>query len=178
MFKMLSLVAADWVSNLIGYAAIADWSPGIREGETLLDIPAYTQIDSYSCGAVAGFQVVKAFYPEVRFEDFYSEVSPDPVRGTSSTVLVKALRRFGVVVGVRKHMDRKQLIGAIDKCRPVILAVRNAGAAHYHWVVVRGFSCSHVILAGNGIPIFHRRRLTWKEFRGIWKPSGNGLVCS
>ncbi len=66
-----SLAAADLVSDLIGYAAVRDWTPTSRRGERLIDLVSYTQLNSFACGAVAGFQVVKSIYSGAEFADFY-----------------------------------------------------------------------------------------------------------
>jgi len=172
-----SLAAADLVSDLIGYAAVRDWTATSRRGERLLDLVSYTQLNSFACGAVAGFQVVKSIYSGAEFADFYEAIKPDPIRGTPASALIRGLRRFGVAVTPRRNLTTANLRRCIRGGNYVIVCIQNPGADHHHWVVAHGYARSHLLLAGNGVPWFHRRRIAWERFESIWRPYGNGLIC-
>ncbi len=168
----------DWISNLTGYAAIPDWCPGPRPGECVLDLKGYAQVDSYSCGVIAGFQVVKSFYPKMKFEDFYGEVNPDPETGTSRRKLKKALRRFAVNTRACHQLNRKSLCRYLRDGFPVIVVIRNIGAEARHWVTLRGYGPQDVLITNNGLPLLPSSyRMPWSVFNQIWNPKGHGLVC-
>jgi predicted double-glycine peptidase len=166
----------DGGAQTIGFAAVREWTPTPRPGEYILALVAYTQIDTFSCGAVAGASVVKSFYPRAKFEDFYARVDPDQETGTSTSVLRKALRQSGIALRSAR-LSYKNLLAQIRKGYPVIVVIRNPGAESYHWVVAYGFGRDHIILASNGIPWVHKKRITRKDFMAIWQRGHAGLVC-
>src|SRR5262245_60764001 len=130
-----SLAAADRVSGFLGYAAVRDWTPTPCNGERVLDLVSYSQVNSFACGAVAGFQIVKSIYPESEFVDFYQAVNPDPITGTPPRNLIRALRRFGVSVAPRRDLSTAHLKRCIRRGNYVIVSIRNPGADYHHWAV-------------------------------------------
>lgn len=177
-FKKLVLVTGDLVSHLTGFGAVRDWTPNARVGEVILDIPAYSQINSCCCGVVAGFQLVKAVDPLADFSDFYAEVEPDREFGTTARELIRALREFGVPMRQKMRLKLTDLKDSIDRGQPVIMVVQNRCSDSSHWVMVYGYGDRHVLLANNGVPwLPFRRRITWEHFKQIWLPKGNGLMC-
>ncbi|SRR6266571_2869913 len=178
IFKILVNRILDWASEKTGYAAVRDWTTIPRQGEVVVYLPAYTQVDSFSCGAVAGFQVVKSIYPGAEFSDFYAEVNSDPGNGIRIRQLVRALRRFGVVVRSHNRMTPPQLCRCLEQGKLVVVTIQNPGSDHLHVGVVHGYSETHVMLSNNGVSwLPFRRRITWECFEQIWNPYGNGLVC-
>ena len=52
--------------------AVPDFSSDlIHPGEHKLAVPGYAQLDGYSCGATAGWAVLKTFHPKASFRSFY-----------------------------------------------------------------------------------------------------------
>lgn len=106
-------------------------------GESLA-ISGYDQLDSYSCGAVAGYMILTAFKPKASFAEFYRRCSPDPESGVSETRLVQALRSSGVVLGKRaKGMSFDEIREAISGGFPILSVLDGKDDAH--WVVVYGY---------------------------------------
>jgi len=172
----IAMDLADKISDFTGYAAVREWTPTPAADEVILDLKPYSQIDSFSCGATAGFSVVKTFKPRAKFETFYATVNPHPENGTSTTRLIKGLRSSGVHVSARSRLSYRELIRQIDGGSPVIVVITNYGADVAHWCVAYGFGTDHVVLSSNGIPWIHRKRYPKKEFLKIWDRSG--LICS
>jgi len=50
----------------------------IYENEHKLAVPGYSQVDPYSCGATAGWAVVKTYHPKASFRNFYKNCNPLP----------------------------------------------------------------------------------------------------
>ena len=147
--------------------------------ETKLAVPFFCQLDWYSCGAVAGWSVVKYFHPEAKFWAFYSDVSPLPLVGTSEGKLVRALRRHGIGVSIRRHLRFADLCASIESSCPVIVGVGHEYPDGDHWLVIYGVGRQpQRIFACNWVrPGRSRETLTWAEFRALWNPTGHGLVC-
>ncbi len=115
-------------------------------GESL-DIRGYNQFDSYSCGAVAGYMILKAFKPKASFAEFYQRCSPSPENGLSETRLVQALRRSGVGLGKRaKGMSFEEIRNAIGQGFPILSVLDCPGEDCAHWVVVYGYD----MIGGSG----------------------------
>ena len=149
------------------------------ESETKLAVPFFCQTDWYSCGAVAGWSAVKYFHPKANFRAFYQEVNPLPLIGTSEGKLVRALRRHGVGVSIRRKLSFIDVCSAIENGRPVIVGVGHEYEDGDHWIVVYGIGQSprRVYVCNWVRPGRSREELTWKEFRALWNPFGHGLVC-
>ncbi len=177
MFQLIKERIANCFARLIGYSAFPDWTPSPRPGEFILDLPAYVQVDSYSCGVTAGFQVVKYHHPRASFSDFYDAVNPNEKTGTSGTRLVKTLREFDVSVGTRAVLNPTSIKRSLDNGWPVIAVMRQPRATYHHWITLYGYSDSHVMVANNGFLWFYRRRMEWSRFLSMWEPKGRGLVC-
>ena len=169
----------DWFSNLIGYAAVIDWKPAYREGESRLDLPVYAQIDTYSCGAVAGFQVAKYFHQTAVFSEFYACTSPSPDHGTSTKQLIEALGQYGIRCSRPRRPSLKGIRAAIDAERPVIITIQNTGSDNMHWVTVYGYGDGYMLMATNGLPFFNNHRVDNRKFMQLWHKGcrPDTLVC-
>lgn len=181
MLGQLLACAGDVFSDLTGYAATrVPLARATAPNEVTLDLPGYGQIDSYSCGVVAGVMALKQFKPRARFSDFYARCDPHPVWGTPTAKLVRALRQHGLRVQERDDLGFAGLCGAIDEGSPVLVCVHNPGTDCAHWVVVYGYGRrpSRVFLATNGLPFLDRNVVPFGEFTRLWCPPGNGLVCA
>ncbi|MDX1953402.1 MAG: cysteine peptidase family C39 domain-containing protein [Verrucomicrobiota bacterium] len=174
----------DWISRRTGYAAVKTPARIVLDSEAhLLDVPTYWQIDSYSCGAVAGFMIAKTFNKKLRFEKFYGEVNPHPIKGTSTTKLIGTLRKFKIGVSQRHDLTFAQICEEINKGYPIVTCVNGLMGDYDHWTVIYGYSerPNCVFLKNNfersfGIPL-PQAKFAWKDFRRRWMPVGNGLVC-
>ena len=62
--------------------------------EHKLAVPGYAQLDGYSCGATAGWAVVKTFHPQASFRSFYHACNPS-LDGTTDARVIRALRCHG-----------------------------------------------------------------------------------
>lgn len=170
----------DTISKWTGYAAIrVPLDRGTPPNEFTIDIPGYRQIDSYSCGAVAGAMVLKYFHPNKRFEDFYGDVDPCREYGTSTGKLTKALRSNGITVSERKDLNFNSLCQEIAVGHPIITCICTKKSDTYHWITIYGYGRkpNQVFAAGNGIPLLQGQRYSWWKFKNLWSPSGHGLVC-
>ena len=181
MLGQLLACAGDMFSELTGYAATrVPLARATAPNEVTLDLPGYGQLDSYSCGVVAGVMALKQFKPAASFSAFYARVDPHPVWGTSTAKLVRALRHHGLRVRERDDLGFASLCRAIDAGSPVLVCVHNPGTDCAHWVVVYGYGRrpSRMFLATNGLPFLDRNVVPFGEFTRLWCPPGNGLVCA
>lgn len=181
MFAKLFDRVGDAFSDLTGYAATRVPLARARgPHEFTLDLPGYCQIDTYSCGVVAGVMALKHFKPDASFSAFYARCDPHPEWGTSTARLTRGLRRSGV--RVREHTDLTfaGLRAALDAGSPVLVTVQNPGSEDAHWVVVYGYGLkpNRVFLATNGFPLVSANEFTLRQFARLWSPHGNGLVCA
>ncbi len=150
-----------------------------NDTEVKLAVPFFCQSDWYSCGAVAGWSVVKYFHPAATFRAFYKEVNPLPLEGTSEGKLVRALRRHGVRVSIRRKLRFADLCTAIENGRPAIVGIGHEYEDGDHWIVIYGVGTRprRVFVCNWVRPGRSREELTWAEFRALWNPTGHGLVC-
>ena len=149
------------------------------ESEIKLAVPFFCQTDWYSCGAVAGWSVLKYFHSGASFDAFYKDVHPLPLVGTSEGKLVRALRRHGVTVSIRHRLRFEDLHAAIESGRPVIVGIGHEFEGGDHWIVVYGIRrrLRRVHVCNWLRPGRSRQELSWSEFCALWNPRGRGLVC-
>lgn len=191
MLKFLDAIAAkvkraggtvfDRAAKIHGYRAIPtplDEGDGVRS--FTLDMQGYRQVDTYSCGAVAGFMALKYLRPKKSFGAFYDRVEPGAEAGTSTTRLIRGLRKSGLRVSRRRDLDFDAVAAAIehDEC-PIVVTVTIPRADYDHWVVVYGVGRrpKTMFVAGDGFPVFSKNEWTWADFRRRWSPRGEGLIA-
>ena len=170
----------DDLSERTGYAAIGEGIALVAaKDEVTLGIQALTQLNSFCCGATAGFTVAGTFHPQADFGEFYAAVHPDPDLGVSRTRLVRALRGFGVGVRQERGLAFEKIRRAIDDGFPIITDIYEPGQECGHWVVLYGYGRKprRVFLAVRGLPFFNRNRYAWEEFSRWQTPGKIGLVC-
>jgi len=123
--------------------------PDPEEGASL-ELTGYSQMHSYTCGAVAGWMVVKAIWPRRSAQKFYQTIAPDPELGTSTRRLIATLKLARVGVERTKPKFR-HIVEAIDAGFPLIACIDRPNTGYQHWVVIYGYGRQPktVYLAGN-----------------------------
>jgi hypothetical protein len=144
----------DLVHATTGERKMRDLVPHPK-GATTLDIAAFSQIDYHSCGAVAGWCVVRSFdRRRTNFDRFYEACTTSEKHGTRTTPLIRALKAHGVGVShIRREPSFEQLCGWIDEGFPVICVTDpDRRDRTEHWMVVYGYQRrpAQVLTAGNG----------------------------
>ncbi len=153
------------------------------ENETKLLMPSYCQTDWYSCGPVAAWSVLETFRPDADFAAFYHDCKPLSTEGTTENKLVRALRKHGVGVSVKRDLNFVKIAEAIDAGYPIITGVGcDENGDGDHWVVIYGVSrkpkrvfVSNIVRMHN--PLNSRAEFTWSEWSKDWNPKGDGIVC-
>jgi len=182
--KRMATRAIDEIPRSLRIQKIPDILPDTTgKNEFKLAISGYCQADTYSCGAIAGWSVLEHFNPKVKFRAFYDACAPAPDSGTSTTRLMKALRKHGVAVSDRKDLDFDGIQQCLRDGKPILVSI--AGNSLFddeagHWVAIYGFGRkpNRIFICGKTRPGFSRQEMTWKQFKAIWNPLGEGLVCS
>ena len=144
-----------------------------------LEVGHYHQLDQYSCGAIAGWNLVCAFHRDVAWEEFYALCAPDEKWGTPTERLKSALKAFGVGLKTaslrRFHSVRKH----IDAGWPLLVVIDCPGSKDEHWCVVYGYEDSpagrFVYITGNAQwswSLLNKNRkeskMPWHEFAELW----------
>lgn len=151
------------------------------DNETKLAIPGFRQLDCYSCGATAGFSVVRAFHPRARFADFYAACNPSPTSGMSKRMLIRALRCHGVGVSDRSRMSFDDIADATERGFPLVAGIGHEFPDGDHWVTIYGvgrkpkrlFVCNQPSI----MSLHGREEFMWQEWDRWWNPRGEALVC-
>jgi len=150
-----------------------------------LDIPGYKQIESYTCGYLAGAMIVHAFHPRRSLNQLLKQCAPDYETGVQTTTLVRALRASGIGVAVRENMTFADICKAIGSGYPVITLTKTPRADEVHWVVIYGYgkAPNRLFIAGDDKwnfigTLLGRKEVRWSDFqRSIWGQRGFGLIC-
>ena len=115
-----------------------------REDEgTILEGPRFRQLDWFSCGAVAGWSVIKSIYPDrdrSDYSNFYRDCRTSRENGTSWSGLIKAMRSHGMTVSVRKGaLSFAALKREIENGHPLIAVIDVPGKDYLHCVAIYGY---------------------------------------
>jgi hypothetical protein len=170
----------DIFSEKTGICMVRDrLSHPCSEDVVTLDIPGYRQVESFTCGFVAGLMVLHTFRPTACIDRFYRTVRPTFDQGASTNKVVNALRKSGVGVSIRNDLDFSGIRQQIDAGFPIIACIHTSDPEIDHWVVIYGYGIkpNRVFIAANGLPYFARREYTYAEYARLSAPKGFGLVC-
>ncbi|MBX3739974.1 MAG: hypothetical protein KF712_03205 [Akkermansiaceae bacterium] len=151
----------------------------ISDDVVTLDITGYRQIESYTCGFVAGLMVLHTFRPEANIDRFFKAVRPTQKYGASARKVVNALRNFRIGVSIREDLDFSGIRKQIDNGFPIITCVHTDDPHIDHWVVIYGYGTkpNRVFIAANGLPYLARREYSFAEYSKLASPRRFGLVC-
>ena len=166
----------NYICHFLGAHAVREpLEYAAADNETTLNIHSLVQIDGYSCGAVAGTMVVRTFYPEVKFRDFYKAVNPYP-DGVGTTQLINTLRKFNI--GCRKiRLTFREIRKVIDDGCPVIVNIMSVHEED-HWAVVYGYKEDPKQVFISPDPGVVRKRMSWAKFKHKTRQvDGIGIVC-
>jgi hypothetical protein len=145
----------DYIVGKLDIQTIAYVGPEapLKKDGVCLDLPLYRQVDSFSCGPVAGWTVIKGIYPEANIRNkkaFFKLCRPNPVFGTTTNKLVSALKKTGVGLLVKKNkLSFLEIKKQLNLGFPIIACIQFEGHAEAHWTVVYGYSKNNVYLANN-----------------------------
>ena len=167
-YNVAAAVVGDGVSLMTGIAYKEDELEYTGE---CLNVPGYCQIESYTCGFMAGLIVLHTFKPNADSTDFFYTVDPCRVMGTTTEELKGSLGAWDIGVDEYDNLDIDEICLHIDDGYPVITTL-NVYPGMDHWVVIYGYDGNELLLANN-----NHNRLTRKEFRRQWPEKGFGLVC-
>jgi hypothetical protein len=141
-------------------------------------------MDAYSCGFVAGAMVLRCFHPRRSLRRFFDLCRSHYDTGISTSALISALRASGVGVSIRRDLNFRAMVDALDAGYPVITYVHTPVPNVDHWVVIYGYGLhpNRLYVAGDGLrliePNGRRKEVSWDTFaKSIWANRGHGLVC-
>ena len=173
----------DRLSDLTGIKAIPSLlDVGIHDDDAVLDVPAYSQTDGYSCGATAGWAIVKTFRPRANFDRFYNLVRPEPGVGVGPRRVISALRKFGIGTRTCRALGWKDIKKCIDDGFPMLVGTGKEGPSVEgdHWSILYGYRPKpRSVFIGNDPGLFRSQLVVpWNEFsRSCWNPKGMAIVC-
>ena len=149
-----------------------------------LDMPGYRQIESYTCGFIAGLMVLHTFHPGMSIKRFFDIVGPSAETGTQVSKLVKSLRVCDVGVSQKDDLTFSKICSSIEEGFPIVTLVHTEDPEVDHWVVIYGYGRkpNRVFIAGCGLPLishlYGEKEVLWAEFaKKRWSDTGFGLVC-
>jgi hypothetical protein len=173
----------DAFSSWTGLKAIPALLPlSPDEDAVLLDVPSFSQVDTFSCGAIAGWSIVETFRPRANFWRFYQAVRPEPGVGVGPRRVLAALKKFRIGTHLRYKMDWKDIRATIDKGFPMLIGTgkEDPDAQGDHWSTLVGYA-NHPrrVFLGNQPGLLRNQVcVEWAEFRNEWwNPRGAAIVC-
>ena len=174
------LALFDCLSRWTGIRCLPKQLP-YAEGpeECTLDIPGFQQVDSFSCGAIAGYTIVATFHPEVTFDDFYEVLSPRPKAGVSSNKLVRTLNQFGIGTRFSRRLSFGAVVTSIDDGLPIIVG-RLTEYNQDHWAVLYGYGTDpqRVFLSGRSANPLMSSVMEWTAFHSSFMAvRGPAIKC-
>ena len=179
MLKIFETLQDDF-ANYTGICVIRDLlRHPCSDDVVTLDIPGYMQVESFTCGFVAGLMVLHTFRPNASIDKFYKAVQPTKRYGASTRKVAGALRKSGVGVSIHHDLDFAAIRSAIDNGWPMIVCVSTDDSDVHHWVVIYGYGTkpNRVFIAANGLPYLAKREYLYSEYAKMSQPAKFGMVC-
>ena len=152
------------------------------EDAVLLDVPSFSQVDTFSCGAIAAWSIVETFRPRANFWRFYQAVRPEPDDGVGLRRVLAALKKFGIGTRVRRRMGWKEIRAAIGDGHPMLIGTgkEDPDSQGDHWSTLVGYATHprRVFLGNQPGLLRNRVCVDWAEFREEWwNPPAVAIIC-
>ncbi|MBL9160690.1 MAG: hypothetical protein JNJ70_24635 [Verrucomicrobiales bacterium] len=184
-FNKTAKKALDILASATGLRLVPDpLLPPAGKDVCILDIQGYRQVESYTCGFVAGAMILHTFHHGASLRRFFEQCSPDREMGLQQNRLVRSLRANGIGVGLRHDLDFENIAATLEQGYPIITLTKTERSDVIHWVVIYGYGRrpNRVFIAGEGLPLINNltghKEIPWPRFsRSKWANRGFGLVC-
>jgi len=183
------------MSVLAPYHLAVEKLPHPKDGTCdTLDMNGFGQTNDYSCGYAAIAMVIDAFtalpkdkrgmYEDIdamtaKLEEAWHTLKPDEEFGSSTTSIIRTIRKLGMGVSAKDDLTFKSICQYISDGYPIITTVRTSIPDTDHWVVLYGVGekPNRVYMAGTYFLSGATHRNLWPHFRRNWSPNGFGLLC-
>jgi ABC-type bacteriocin/lantibiotic exporter with double-glycine peptidase domain len=106
---------------------------------------------------------VKYFQPAAKLRLFREICKPLPYWGLSTKKMLACLRQQGLHVSART-IEFSEIRDAINNKRPVLTSIGGPDNDD-HWIVIYGFTDTHIMFAGKTVPGFTRTKMHWETFK-------------
>lgn len=185
IMKKLCTKLLDLYSHYTGHRVVSDPLDHYGYGEVhTLAMTGYRQLESYTCGVVAGAMVLHTFHPRRSLEKFFELCDADYDQGLDTKPLIRSLRASGVGVKEHKDLTFAKIVNSLDNGYPIITLVKTSDPKVDHWVVLYGYGKNpdRLFLAGEGVPLVDNilggKERYWQNFSSMeWAEQGFGLQC-
>jgi ABC-type bacteriocin/lantibiotic exporter with double-glycine peptidase domain len=159
------------------YEMTSDVGAFRKRGDSILKVPPYRQLKSYTCGFVAAAMIVHTFNKKKSISTIWKEVTPDLDWGVQTHQLVRGLRKLNIGVSLKYGLNFSQVEKEIENGFPIITTVKRRGMGH--WVVIYGVNrtSKEILIAANGLAYVSKHRYTWKEFKSMEFRDREFLIC-
>lgn len=111
------------------------------------EINGWIQTDGYSCGYAAAMTLLDYYNVSTCPHELWSDLAPHRDEGVTTSKLLAALRRRGLVM-TRREVSSTVLRSAFNECKPVLLCSRleTQPEGEEHWMVGAGMWGQQVLL--------------------------------
>ncbi|MEI6493914.1 MAG: cysteine peptidase family C39 domain-containing protein [Verrucomicrobiota bacterium] len=151
----------------------------VWEGDGVIPMQGWCQMDSYSCGPVAAFMMLSCFFPGKTFARLV-ELCAVGEDGSSGSNIRNALRHYGLRCRITRSLNKRVVDAAIAAGSPILVGVAGEfiNCADDHWMVVHGSRSGGVLLAGHLELGRSSRWVPWARLNKHLAPEGWGMVVS
>lgn len=159
----------DKMFSITGMYMLPQLPQTTRTGDVALNMRAYMQTQSYTCGFVATYTALSYWNSSVKAKPLYKEMKMDDCGFASETKIVKTVRAHGLSCGRPQNLRFKEVSAIIDKGYPIICSTQ----WDMHWIVICGYNRDRkeVLVCGET-----PRRQTWKDFKANGGCRGGSVV--
>jgi hypothetical protein len=125
-----------------------------------IGITGYIQSDGYSCGYAAAVTLLNHFKLMSSRRSLWDDLSPDPDTGVTTSKLLKATRKRGLVM-TRIAVTKKNMEAAFSRGYPVLVCAKldHQPDNEEHWMIAAGVKGTDVLLLNQP---------SWRSPRAWW----------
>jgi len=153
----------------------------VWEGDGVIPMQGWCQMDSYSCGLVAAFMMLCYFLPDkFPFKGLGRRCAVCPEEGTASDEISGALRSYGLRCRITRSLTKRSVDATIAAGSPILVGVEGdlLGFEDDHWMVIHGTIKGEILLANCLYPGKSSQWASWSWLKPGLAPAGWGMVVS
>jgi ABC-type bacteriocin/lantibiotic exporter with double-glycine peptidase domain len=150
------------------------------EDDVIIVVPSHLQMDSFSCGPIAVWSLVKTFHGTRYSLDQVCKACDYDQDGMDQYAIRQALKKLHIGCSFRNNLTFERIGRIIDQGFPIIAGI-GRDWEHEHWAVIYAYgknpnrlSLANCLGENQGES---REEFEWSEFKGTWASKGFGIVC-
>ena len=144
---------------------VSAFEPRHPQSAVILEIPGRCQVQTYTCGAVASWSVLRSFGYSISLSEWNRRCHRrgcNSDEGMDIDQIAHALRSLRLRVSNHRYRGQPQIRRFIDAGQPLLFG--QGGTDADHWLYLYGYSARYVFVGNVTKPLASKERWSWGTF--------------